>query len=128
MQTENVINIDELYERVAGDEELLHEIIELFMEDYNDHLDNINQAISTNNVELLTKAAHTLKGAVATFAAEQARNAAFTLEKMGRNNDLSGSREANEILLVEIEKLKNALLNLSPTVFSTITKTEPILG
>ena len=113
MQVENILNVDELYERVAGDDELLQEIIELFMEDYQDHLRNIRNAINTNNADLLTKAAHTLKGAVATFAAENARNAAFILEKMGRTEDLTGSEDAFETLLKEVNLLKDVLMRFS---------------
>ncbi len=109
MQADHVLNVEELYERVAGDEELLQEIIELFMEDYQEHLDNINTAIATNDAEALTKAAHTLKGAVATFAAAKAKDAAFVLEKMGRNNDLTGGLEAYQTLVIEVQHLKEAL-------------------
>lgn len=112
MQTANIINNEELFARVAGDEELLREIVELFMEDYQHHLFNIKNALSKRDASQLVRAAHTLKGAVATFAAENATHAALKLELMGRHQDFAGSGEALITLEKEIELLKKALINL----------------
>jgi len=112
MQVTNVINNEELYARVAGDEELLHEIVELFMEDHKNHLFNIKDALSKKDAALLVRAAHTLKGAVATFAAGSATEAALKLEMMGRHQDFTGGSEAYVKLEKEIDLLKEALNSL----------------
>ncbi len=112
MQTANIINNEELFARVAGDEELLHEIVELFMEDHQSHLFNIKNALNKKDAMQLVRAAHTLKGAVATFAAESATQAALKLELMGRHKNFNGSREAYISLEKEIELLKQELTRL----------------
>jgi len=112
MQTANIINNEELFARVAGDEELLQEIVELFMEDYQHHLFNIKNALNKKDAAQLVRAAHTLKGAVATFAAGNATQAALRLELMGRHQNFNGGREAFNVLEKEIDLLKKALTNL----------------
>ncbi|MBN2410957.1 Hpt domain-containing protein [candidate division KSB1 bacterium] len=115
MQTVDIINNEELFARVAGDEELLHEIVELFMEDHQNHLFNIKNALNKKDAAQLVRAAHTLKGAVATFAAKSATQAALKLELMGRSRNFNGSSEAYMSLEKEIELLKQALTSFCST-------------
>jgi HPt (histidine-containing phosphotransfer) domain-containing protein len=93
--------------RVGGDEELLKEIAEIFLEQCPEELAEIRRAIEAQNPEAVQEAAHSLKGAVGNFGAKTAFDAAYRLELMGRKGNLSGSGEA----LTELEK---ALADLNP--------------
>ncbi len=93
--------------RVGGDEELLKEIAEIFLEQCPDALSEVRDAIEAQNPEALQHAAHSLKGSVGNFGAQAAVEAAYRLEMMGRQGNFSGSGDA----LSELEK---ALGDLKP--------------
>jgi len=77
-------DLNEALERCGGDRGLLRELIDLFLADIPGQLNNLQQAIDDRNTETIYRLAHTLKGAVATFGAEPARQAALELELLSR--------------------------------------------
>jgi HPt (histidine-containing phosphotransfer) domain-containing protein len=93
-QVNVLVNREAALDRVGGDEELLAEIARLFIEDYPRMIDDIRAAVAANDATNLEHAAHALKGSVANFGADPARDAAFELEKMGRSRDLSSAAAA----------------------------------
>jgi len=99
--------------RVGGDVELLKEVIELFLDDYPSTLEKIKSAVGSSDAKALEQHAHSLKGSVSTFGAGRAFEAAFELEKRGRNQDLAGApdgllqlEQALEALRPELEQLQ----------------------
>jgi PAS domain S-box-containing protein len=97
--------------RVGGDADLLKEVIELFLDDYPATLDKIRSAVAAKDASALEHHAHSLKGSVSTFGANRAFEAAFALEKQGRQGDLA---QAQDGLL----QLENALEDLRPELVS----------
>ena len=81
----------------------------LFLEEYPKLIGEIDQAIAAGDVAVLRRAAHTLKGSADVFAARKAVAAAFRLESMGRDQDLTGVEEARRELEREMERLRAAL-------------------
>jgi HPt (histidine-containing phosphotransfer) domain-containing protein len=79
--------------RVGDDEELLAELVKIFLDDYPNNLSAIDDAVAKQNPPQLERAAHTLKGAVANFGADAVVKEAFELEQQGRSGDLSHSVE-----------------------------------
>lgn len=75
--------------RVGGDTDLLREIAELFLADYPCTLDKIRSAVLARDASAIERHAHSLKGSVSTFGAENAFNAAMVLERQGRTGDLA---------------------------------------
>ena len=102
-------NMQEALARVDGDKELLGEMAALFLEEYPRFLAQIQEAISKKDSSALSYAAHTLKGSVGNFAAAAAFDAAFTLERIGRQGDLA---EASAALV----HLKTILTQLTPAL------------
>lgn len=49
-------------EQMGGDEELMVELVELFLEDLPERLQEIEAALAAGDAEALSRAAHTLKG------------------------------------------------------------------
>jgi PAS domain S-box-containing protein len=101
--------------RVGGDVDLLKEVIELFLDDYPSTLERIKSAVAASDASALEQHAHSLKGSVSTFGASRAFEAAFALEKQGRNGDL---RDVQEGLL----QLEQALEALRPELESLQTQ------
>ena len=98
--------------RVDGDESLLADLAKLFIEESPKMLAAVRQAVSSKDPERLQRAAHSLKGAVATFAAQNACEAALRLERLGRAGDLADAEKAYASLESQIERLRSVLENL----------------
>ena len=97
--------------RVGGDVDLLKEVIGLFLDDYPGTFEKIKSAVAASDATALEHHAHSLKGSVSTFGAGRAFEAAFELEKQGRNKDLRGAREG-------VLQLEQALAALRPELQS----------
>ena len=109
---DDVIDMDEVIERVAGDVELLSEMVELFLDDCPRLLSQIRESIVHRDSEILERSAHTLKGSVGNFSAAPAFEAAYRLEKMGRDGDIAHAEEAYTALEGELKRLQPVLMTL----------------
>jgi len=86
-----ILNHAVALEQVGGDQELLIEVAQLFLEDYPNSLREIEEALRTGDAKLMERAAHTLKGAAANFGAEPVVEPALRLEMAGRRGNLSAA-------------------------------------
>jgi HPt (histidine-containing phosphotransfer) domain-containing protein len=98
--------------RVDGDESLLGDLARLFLEESPKMLAAVQQAVSAKDAERLQRAAHSLKGAVSTLAAQKAFDAALKLERLGRAGDLGEAERAYAALESQIERLRAVLETL----------------
>jgi signal transduction histidine kinase/CheY-like chemotaxis protein/HPt (histidine-containing phosphotransfer) domain-containing protein len=96
--------------RVGGDEELLRDLIGVFVAEVHRWLDDIRAAIVAGDPAKLKRAAHTLKGAVDSCGASRAYDFALRLERMGGEGRINGSEDIFATLELEIERLLPALL------------------
>ncbi len=78
----------------AGDDPMLREVIAAYFATEVQLLTDVQDALAKRDAKALQFAAHTLKGAVATFLYEPARESAFTLEQIGKKGELSGAESA----------------------------------
>jgi signal transduction histidine kinase/YesN/AraC family two-component response regulator/HPt (histidine-containing phosphotransfer) domain-containing protein len=93
----------------SGDNELLGEVIEMFLDEYPRRMSAIRNAISCDDWEALGFAVHTLKGVVGNFYAQAALEATERLEVMADICDLTDLDVALANLENEIERLSQAL-------------------
>ena len=105
----DIINKTELLEEIDGDWEFLEESVEMLMEDAPTLLAEINKALSTKDAEAIWQNAHTLKSMVGNFSAKRASAAAYRIETLGRNDDISEVIKLVPILESEIKQLISAL-------------------
>src|SRR5579859_3455756 len=87
---------------VDDDPELLAELAALFLEHSTKMLADVASAVKRRDAVALQKAAHTLKGSVANFAADGARQAAFELEMAGSSGDLADADPKYRVLAEEM--------------------------
>ena len=92
--------------RVGGDIDLLKEVIGLFLDDFPQALENIRSAVVSRDPAALEHQAHSLKGAVSTFGAQRAFEAALALERQGRSKDLTSVENG----LCQLEDALHALV------------------
>lgn len=99
----------------GGDRRLLGEIARLFLSNYPKQVKDLQQAVESGEGPPVHRAAHALKGALATLGAERALALARRVEAMGSTNALSGARDACRALEGELEALKRSLAPLTKT-------------
>lgn len=83
-----VFDRSQMLERLGNDEELLVEILDLFVQDAPTQLANLTTAIQTREDELVTRHAHTLKGQAANIAAARMKEVSYEMETAAREGDL----------------------------------------
>jgi len=98
-----------LLERLEGDQDLLLEIVELFLEDCPRRLGLGRSAIAAGDMHTLVRIAHSLKGSAANFGGTEASAAALAVETAARAEDLAGATAAWSRLEAEIAWLTAAL-------------------
>jgi two-component system sensor histidine kinase/response regulator len=91
--------------RLAGDEELLKDLTEVFLVELPAWMKDLRGAVAGRDAALLKRAAHTLKGGVDSIGGAEAYAAALELERMGREADLAGVEQALDRLEADIGRL-----------------------
>ena len=94
---------------VEGDHELLKEVVDLFLVESPELLAVIRDSIARGDGEMLQQTSHSVKGAVSSFGAHAACEAALKLEEIGREGDLTRAEFAFTELDREIAHLTRAL-------------------
>jgi len=107
--SKQVFDLDEALENIGGDMDLLKEILEIFLDDYPNQMEQIQKGILAGDSKAVEQAAHSLKGSVANFAAGRAREAAYRVEVLGREGNLGEAKEALADLEREIGELEAAM-------------------
>ena len=95
--------------RVGGDHDLLRELAGLCADECPKLMAEIRGAVARKDAAKLRIAAHTLKGSVATFAADEAAAAAQRLEEMGRGGRWDGVDDALAAVEAAVGRLRPAL-------------------
>lgn len=99
---------DSALENVGGSKAVLLEMIDLFAQECPKQMADVEAAFATGDPEAVLRAAHTLKGSVALFAAEAATLAARKIEFLGREGNLDGFESAWSSLNEEVKRLFEA--------------------
>jgi len=89
----SLLNLALALDRVGGDQELLEEVAQLFLDDYPNSISEIEKALAVGDPRGVERGAHTLKGAVSNFGADSVVESALALELAGRKGDLSTAPE-----------------------------------
>ncbi len=100
-----VFNVAEFQAQVAYDRELMVEIIDLFLEERRQDLTDMTESLASDDFDKLMRAAHTIKGSLASLHASLARYRSQELETAARN----GNKQACISLLGALEEDLNEL-------------------
>ena len=114
--TGKALDLDIALSHVDGDRPLLAELAAMFLQDYPRLQGEARDSIRKGDHASLERVAHTLKGRLAFFGIQKARERVAKLEMMGRMNDLSQAMQAlaeveteMEGILLEFESLSREL-------------------
>jgi signal transduction histidine kinase/DNA-binding response OmpR family regulator len=103
-------------EQCLGSNDMLTQLARVFLQNTDQMMTAIGDAIAAKDPKELHHAAHTFKGAVGNLAARKAYEAALRLEQMGRNNTMTDAQEAFEHLQEILVLLKSNLQEFESVV------------
>jgi two-component system sensor histidine kinase/response regulator len=101
-------------DRLSGDRPLLVELIEVFLAEIPKLFAGLNGAVHDLNADKIRLLAHTIKGSVGNFVAKRTFEAAWRLESLGRDGNLTEVGGALADLQAETERLLPALAAFRP--------------
>jgi HPt (histidine-containing phosphotransfer) domain-containing protein len=107
--TEAPVNFSAALRWVDGDQELLTELIAIFLENCPKRLQELDHAVKEGNASGVRQAAHSLKGMVSGFDASAAHGLAAEMEGLGKTGDLSKASGLLSTLLIEFSRVMNYL-------------------
>ena len=99
----------EALERLDGDEGLLMELCQIFIQEYPALLQKLRKAISESDAEGVQRTAHSLKGEVSYLGAPDATKTAKSLEDMGHDRNLSQALKTFAVLERELAELRQVI-------------------
>ncbi|HSD39321.1 MAG TPA: PAS domain S-box protein [Rhodocyclaceae bacterium] len=102
---------DRMLTQIGGDEELMHEVIGIFLNSFDEMQSDLLIACDSGDGKAVRAAAHSIKGAVGNFGATRAVAAAHALENAGEDGNTATFRELGERLSGLLQSLKSALEN-----------------
>ncbi len=108
---EEIFDRQALLRRVDGDEELLEEMLVIFLEFTPKQLQEIGQAIETGDANVLHGRAHSIRGAAASISAKAVQQAAGQLEQAGKDHDLEQAAQAFKALTQEFSRFQEIFAN-----------------
>lgn len=100
-----IFNKNELMENFKGDEDILLDLIENFLERKNEILNIISISINTKNASELRQSAHRLKGTISNFYSIRLSEICSDLEKRGESNNFENIELVYNDLISNIENL-----------------------
>ncbi len=106
-------NHAEALQRIEGDEDLLQEMCQIFLEESPKLLQKLHDAIAAGDAGEVMRTAHSLKGESSYLSASATSQAARQLEEMARKRDLSGAAATFATLEREMASLHFDLKALS---------------
>ena len=99
-------------ERLEGDEELCRELVDLFMRDVPEQVEQLKQGLDNDDAEMVERRAHTIKGASANIGARALSEVAFEIELAGKEQELGKARLLVGKLENELERLSSVLVGV----------------
>lgn len=83
-----------ILDRLGGDEDIFAMMVDLYLQDADDSIQNLGAALASADAHALMREAHTIKGLLATFSDDQGAGAAFLVEEQARAGNLTGLQGA----------------------------------
>jgi signal transduction histidine kinase/CheY-like chemotaxis protein len=102
--SEALLDLDDFRKRVGGNEELVRELLAIYVEDVRGALAEIRKALDARDAPALRETAHALKGMSANVSAESARWLSKALEEEGKEAKIDEARETYKNLKEKVEE------------------------
>ena len=99
--------VQDVLDRLGGDEELLSEVVELFIEEVPDILSKLKDALDSGDWDSAAKLAHTLKGSSSNVGAERFASLALELEDDSKKKNSARAKETYHMLQAEFAAVES---------------------
>jgi signal transduction histidine kinase/DNA-binding response OmpR family regulator len=109
-------------ERLEGDEQLLREIVQIFIEESSTQLVELKQAVTEGNAEQVERTAHRLKGELSYLGMTAASQMAHKLEQMGRERDLGQASEVFALFETEVSAVASNMRHMLGVKYETVNR------
>jgi len=105
------VNLDfgQMLKRLGGDEELLHEVIEIFVDQAPKHVATLRRALSQGDTELVERTAHSMKGELGYLGIAVVSQKAGELEELGRKHQLEQAVRVFTSFEIEVSDIVAAM-------------------
>jgi signal transduction histidine kinase/DNA-binding response OmpR family regulator len=111
-------NLSTTLEQLGGDETLLQEVIDIFLEEAPKHLAALRLAVAQGVAKTVETAAHTLKGELGYLCVPEISQRASQIEEMGRSSDIRGAAGLLPQFEVDIRTLFTAIRGAKPLAWN----------
>ncbi len=110
------LNLDfqKILERLGGDETLLTEVIDIFVDQTPQHMETLRRALAQGDAESVKKTAHGLKGELGYLGVTEVTQKARELEELGRKHDLEKASQVLDSLEPQISAIVAAMRERKP--------------
>jgi HPt (histidine-containing phosphotransfer) domain-containing protein len=98
--------------KAMTDPAFLIDLIDVYLNDSPELINQMRSGVGAGNLEMVRRAAHSLKSNSASFGANQLAEAARTLEMRTKNGSLDGAETMLEAVEVEYARLLPRLMEL----------------
>ncbi len=99
--------VQDVLDRLGGDEELLSEVVELFIEEVPDILSKLKDALDSGDWDSAAKLAHTLKGSSSNVGAESFASLALELEDDSKKKNSARAKKTYHMLQAEFAAVES---------------------
>jgi two-component system, sensor histidine kinase and response regulator len=114
--TSNLIwEVKEALARLDGDEALLRELVQVFLEDFPQQLVTLQLALETGDLERVERSAHSLKGELSCLGLTEAARKARDLERAGEKRSMQNASDLFPGLKLDIAAAASAMRDMLAT-------------
>jgi len=106
-----LLNLEELINRIDGDNDLLNELIIMFRKNASEYLNMIFVAMDNKDFDEITRVTHTLKGMVANMSAISVAKCAYRVEMAAWESRKTEIMDEIAILKIQIRKTVELIEN-----------------
>ncbi len=110
--TKPTIDRARIEDATGGDEEILRELVDIYLEDADLRLQELRAALTSADDDKFGKTAHKLKGSSANMGAMNVYDYAKELEHLGRDKRLDGAADILSTLEAEMERVRQVLVGM----------------
>jgi len=101
-----LIDLSRAMEAVDGDKGLLRVLVDDFIEDYPQYLEELEDLIAKNDSAQVERKAHSLKGSIGNFGVGKAYELACQIETLGKESRLEGAADVLKKLEDQMNQIK----------------------
>ncbi|HPE34182.1 MAG TPA: Hpt domain-containing protein [Bacteroidales bacterium] len=108
---ERLYNLSYLKEQLGDNDEILQELIQIFLENTPADLADLNKSLENNDLEHLAAVAHKMKSSLATLKIDELKDVMVSIDKPFKTQELKKDlpgilAKINEVLAIVFEQLR----------------------